>query len=72
MLDGKSKRCVFIGYGELVGVKGYKLWFPNEHKSTYSWDVIFIEEKPEEVEQQKEKLGERVVENQIPSLRENN
>jgi hypothetical protein len=68
---------VFIGYGELVGVKGYKLWIPDEHMSTYSRDVIFREEKPRKVEQQKEKPDERVVlqrvvENQIPSLREQN
>jgi hypothetical protein len=41
---------VFNGYGEIVRVKGYKLWIVYEHKNTYGWDAIFREEKPRKVE----------------------
>jgi hypothetical protein len=33
-LDEKYK-SVFNGYGEIVRVKGYKLWIVYEHKNTY-------------------------------------
>jgi len=52
-LDPRSKRCIFVGYGEKNGVKGYRLWDPTAHKLTISRDVVFDESpflKPEIVE----------------------
>eukprot|EP01018_Ginkgo_biloba_P007593 Gb_26132 [translate_table: standard] len=49
-LDPGSKRCIFVGYGEKNGVKGYRLWDPTAHKLTISRDVVFDESpflKPE-------------------------
>ena len=40
----RSRKCVFLGYGE--GVKGYRLWSlePKETKLIISRDVIFNEQ----------------------------
>jgi hypothetical protein len=40
-LDPKSKRLIFVGYGD--GIKGYRLWDPTAHKITINRDVIFDE-----------------------------
>jgi hypothetical protein len=60
-LDNKDEKCIFIDYK--YGVKGYKLWNPENTKNAYSQDVIFREvkdvskhkflprkEEPEEIE----------------------
>jgi hypothetical protein len=40
-LDHRSKRYVFVGYGD--GVKGYILWDPTTHKLIISKDAVFDE-----------------------------
>jgi hypothetical protein len=40
-LDSKSKRIIFVGYGD--GIKGYRLWDPTAHKITINRDIIFDE-----------------------------
>jgi hypothetical protein len=40
-LDPRSKKYVFVGYGD--GVKGYILWDPTSHKLIISRDVVFDE-----------------------------
>jgi hypothetical protein len=40
-LDPRSKRYVFVGYGD--GVNGYILWDPTTHKLIISKDVVFDE-----------------------------
>ncbi|KAH9723668.1 hypothetical protein KPL70_007189 [Citrus sinensis] len=42
-LDPKSRRCIFLGYAEVV--KGYRLWDPTAHKIIISRDVIFVEDQ---------------------------
>jgi hypothetical protein len=38
-LDPKSKRIIFVGYGD--GINGYRLWEPTAYKITINRDVIF-------------------------------
>ena len=40
-LDPKSKRYIFVGYGD--GIKGYRLWDPTTHKIIINRDVKFNE-----------------------------
>jgi hypothetical protein len=40
-LDPRSKKYVFVGYGD--GVKGYRPWDPISHKIIISRDVVFYE-----------------------------
>eukprot|EP00253_Pinus_taeda_P003210 PITA_03210 len=40
-LDPKSKRYIFVGYGD--GTKGYRLWDPTTHKIIINIDVKFNE-----------------------------
>jgi hypothetical protein len=42
-LDKKVEKCIFIGYKD--GLKGYKLWNPENKKVVYSRDVVFREMK---------------------------
>ena len=42
-LDNKVEKCIFIGYKD--GVKGYKIWNPENKKIVYSRDVVFREVK---------------------------
>ena len=42
-LASKSKKCIFVGYGELV--KGYRLYDPNQRRVIYSRDVQFNEKR---------------------------
>lgn len=44
-LDNKTIKCIFIGYAEQSGVKGYKLYDINTHRVFFSRDVIFNEDK---------------------------
>jgi hypothetical protein len=34
-------KCIFLGYGS--GIKAYKLWNPEAHKSFYSRNIVFNE-----------------------------
>ena len=43
-LAPKSKKCVFLGYGE-CGEMGFRLWDPEAKKIIRSHDVFFNEEK---------------------------
>ena len=40
-LDPRSKKCIFLGYDDVM--KGYRLWDPTPHKIVISRDVIFYE-----------------------------
>ncbi|KAG8486278.1 hypothetical protein CXB51_019698 [Gossypium anomalum] len=40
-LESRSIKCVFLGYK--AGVKGYKLWYPENRKVVISRDVVFNE-----------------------------
>ena len=42
-LDSKSRKCIFLGYGETT--KGYRLYDPNRAKVIYSRDVQFNERR---------------------------
>ena len=42
-LDPKSKKCIFLGYGN-SGEMGYKLWDPINRKVVHSHDVVFHED----------------------------
>ena len=43
-LDPKSKKCLFLGYGE-SGEMGYHLWDPEGKKIICNHDVVFNEKK---------------------------
>ena len=43
-LDPHAKKCIMVGYGESAGVKGYKLFDPNNQKFLFSRSVTFDEE----------------------------
>ena len=43
-MEPKSKKCVFLGYGE-PGEMGYRLWDPEARKIVYSNDVFFNVDK---------------------------
>lgn len=43
-LDGKSKQCIFLGYG--YDEFSYRLWDPVEKKLVRSRDVYFLKIKP--------------------------
>lgn len=45
--DAKSERLIFVGYGE--NKKGYRLLNPNTNKVIYSRDVVFFEDKMEQL-----------------------
>ena len=47
-LDPKSRKCIFLGYAD--GVKGYRLWDPTARKVLISRDVVFVEDKVQEKE----------------------
>ena len=40
-LDPRSKKCIFVGYDDVM--KGYRLWDPTSHKIVSRKDVIFDE-----------------------------
>lgn len=42
-LDGKSKECIFLGYGHEEF--GYRLWDPKDKKVIRSRDVVFFEDQ---------------------------
>lgn len=42
-LDPRSKKYIFLGYGTQNGVKGFRLWSPDESKTIHNRDVIFDE-----------------------------
>ena len=44
-LDSKSKKCIFLGYGEQT--KGYRLYDPEKKIILYSRDVKFNEKEKE-------------------------
>ena len=54
-LDGKSKQCIFIGYGHEDF--GYILWDPMKKKIIRSQDVIFLEDQTIEDFEKTEKLA---------------
>jgi hypothetical protein len=43
-LEVKSTPCIFVGYGEPLGIKGYHLYNPETHRIFSSRDVIFEED----------------------------
>jgi hypothetical protein len=43
-LEVKSTPCIFVGYGEPLGIKGYRLYNPETHRIFSSRDVIFEED----------------------------
>jgi hypothetical protein len=43
-LDFKTLKCVFLGYGEPNGIKGYHLYDPQSIRLFFSRDVIFSED----------------------------
>ncbi|PWA86398.1 hypothetical protein CTI12_AA141140 [Artemisia annua] len=43
------RKCLFLGYAD--GVKGYRLWDPTAHKVVVIRDVVFMEDKSEEIEE---------------------
>lgn len=43
-LDFKTHKCIFVGYGQPNGVKGYRLYDPQSGQFFYSRDVIFSED----------------------------
>ena len=51
-LDSKSRRCIFLGYG--VTTKGYRLYDPMKKKVCYSRDVIFMEDKYNQLKPEEE------------------
>ena len=51
-LDSKSRRCIFWGYG--VTTKGYRLYDPMKKKVCYSRDVIFMEDKYNQLKPEEE------------------
>ena len=51
-LDSKSRRCIFGGYG--VTTKGYRLYNPMKKKVCYSRDVIFMEDKYNQLKPEEE------------------
>ena len=59
-LESKSRKCIFVGYGE--SVKGYRLYDPNRAKVIYSRDVLFNEKRSkiesEPIQEEKEQYVE--------------
>lgn len=45
--DPRSKECVFVGYSEET--KGFKVWYPKQHKFGVTRDVKFLDEFAVEV-----------------------
>ncbi len=43
-LDAKAQPCIFLGYGDPLGVKGYCLYEPSTKRLFTSRDVIFLED----------------------------
>ena len=43
-LDSHSVKCVFVGYGECNGIKGYKLYVPQKKQFFYNRSVTFDEQ----------------------------
>ena len=52
-LDGKSKQCIFLGYGR--DDFGYKFWDPVDKKIVRSRDVVFLEDQTIEDIEKEEK-----------------
>jgi hypothetical protein len=44
-LQDKALKCVFVGYGEPLGIKGYRLYHAATKRLFYSRDVIFSEDE---------------------------
>jgi hypothetical protein len=44
-LETKALQCVFVGYGEPHGVKGYRLYHPETRRLFFTRDVIFSEDQ---------------------------
>lgn len=42
--DVKTLKCIFIGYGTLTGIKGYRLYHPATRRLFTSRDVVFSED----------------------------
>jgi hypothetical protein len=40
-LDNKAEKCIFIGYKD--GVKGYKLWNPENQEIFFTVEMLFSE-----------------------------
>jgi len=49
-LDSKAKRCILLGYG--ADTKGYRLYDPEKRRVFYSRDVVFCEEKEDEIKEE--------------------
>jgi len=45
MFESKSRKSIFVGYGELV--KGYRLYDPNRARVFHSRDVLFNKKRSE-------------------------
>lgn len=43
-LETKASKCIFIGYGEPLGIKGYRLYQVESRPLFFSQDVIFAED----------------------------
>ena len=58
-LDLKSRKCIFLRYAD--GVKGYHLWDPTACKVVISRDVIFAEDKLQEMDDSTTKKDSKTI-----------